>query len=388
MPVAEIITIGTEILLGEIVDTNTRYLAIHLKDAGIDLYRTMTVGDNAVRIAQAIKEALDRADIVITTGGLGPTVDDPTRQAVAAAFGEELVFCPELWDQIKLRFKRYGREPSDNNRRQAYMPASAAAIENPVGTAPAFIVERQGKVVICLPGVPREMEFLSENSILPYLHQKFALNGTILSRILHTAGVGESQIDERIGDLEILPNPTVGLSAHPGQIDIRITAKAGTPASAREVIEEVEQNIRSRLGNWIYGSDQETLEETVMKLLQQRNWRLAVLEGGTSGSLLQRLNPFRPFFAGGETFSEIIDVSTLSARLGKLRLEHKAEAGLALYLQPAGDRSILSILLQIPENSREINRSYGGPPLLAPAWSASIALDAVRHALLDNPKEA
>src|SRR5512133_2805341 len=155
MPSAEIITIGTEILLGEIVDTNARYIARQLRDAGIDLYRKTTVGDNAQRIAQALQQALERCDIVLTTGGLGPTVDDPTREAVALAVGVETEYTPDLWNQIEARFRRYGRLPTENNKPQAYIPKGAIVIENPVGTAPAFIIEIEGKSIISLPGVPR-----------------------------------------------------------------------------------------------------------------------------------------------------------------------------------------------------------------------------------------
>jgi nicotinamide-nucleotide amidase len=214
MPKAEIITIGTELLLGEIQDTNTRYLARHLRDAGIDLYRTMMVGDNVNRIALIIREALTRSDIIITTGGLGPTVDDPTRQAVAFALNRNLDYHPELWEQILSRFQRYGRQATENNRRQAYIPAGAIPVENQVGTAPAFIVEQGEQVIISLPGVPREMEFLLHNAIFPYLKEHYHLHGVIKALVLHTASMGESQIDEIIGDLEEASNPTLGRPPH------------------------------------------------------------------------------------------------------------------------------------------------------------------------------
>jgi len=154
MAKAEILTIGTEILLGEIVDTNSRHIARALRDAGIDLFWTSTVGDNPERIAEAIRAGLDRSEIIITTGGLGPTVDDPTREAVAMAFGVKTVFKEELWQQVIDRFTRFGRTPTENNKRQAYIPEGASAIENPVGTAPAFMMETDTQVVISLPGVP------------------------------------------------------------------------------------------------------------------------------------------------------------------------------------------------------------------------------------------
>src|SRR5512138_1990387 len=183
MPSAEIITIGTEILLGEIVDTNTRHLALTLRDLGVDIYRTTTIGDNVERIAAAISEAMQRAEIIITTGGLGPTVDDPTREAVARGVGVTTEYREELWQEVVERISRYGRHPSENQRRQAVVPAGAIAIRNPVGTAPAFIVEYTSSrrtsmapqaeetsgAIISLPGVPNEMEHILHESIVPYL---------------------------------------------------------------------------------------------------------------------------------------------------------------------------------------------------------------------------
>ena len=191
MPSAEIITIGTEILLGEIVDTNACHIARKFRDAGINLYRKTTVGDNEERIAQAIRHAMQRCEIILTTGGLGPTVDDATRGAVALALETEVQFYPALWKQIQARFKRFNSEPTENNKRQAYMPKGALPIENPVGTAPCFISEIEDHAIICLPGVPREMEYLLENSTIPYLRQRYQLSGMIKARILHTAGAGE-----------------------------------------------------------------------------------------------------------------------------------------------------------------------------------------------------
>ena len=175
MATAEIITIGTEILLGEIVDTNTRHIALSLRDLGVDLYRTVTIGDNAERIATAIRESIQRNDIVITTGGLGPTVDDPTRQAVARALGVETEFREQLWQEVVQAISRYGRKPAENQRRQAVVPVGAIAVKNPVGTAPAFIMETDRSVIISLPGVPNEMEHILHESIIPYLQRRYDL---------------------------------------------------------------------------------------------------------------------------------------------------------------------------------------------------------------------
>jgi competence/damage-inducible protein CinA-like protein len=215
MPTAQILAIGTELLLGVITDTNTAYIARSLNQYGVDIFKTGTIGDNEARIAEEIRAILQESDILITTGGLGPTVDDPTRQAVARAFGVELDFHPELWEKIEARFRAYGRPPSENNKRQAYLPRGAQAIENPVGTAPAFAYWKEGKVVVSLPGVPSEMKTLLEDAVIPMLRVRFKLAGITLSRTLRSAGMGESNVDELVSELEKLSNPTVGLAAHP-----------------------------------------------------------------------------------------------------------------------------------------------------------------------------
>ncbi|MGD8865165.1 MAG: molybdopterin-binding protein, partial [Anaerolineales bacterium] len=244
---AEIITIGTEILLGEIVDTNTRTLARKLRDIGIDIYLTSTVGDNALRISEAVRASASRADLIITTGGLGPTIDDATREGIANSMGHDLIFNDELWHQIQARFAQFGREPTENNRRQAYIPEGALPIENPVGTAPSFILEAETATVIALPGVPSEMIHLLDNDVIPYLKRKLGAYEIIQTRLVRTAGIGESILDERISDLEELSNPTVGLSAHPGRVDIRVTAKAKTKQQADEMLWGIQATLQQRL---------------------------------------------------------------------------------------------------------------------------------------------
>ena len=278
MPSAEIITIGTEILLGEIVDTNTRYIARTLRGMGVDLYRTITIGDNVERIAEAIRHSMQRSEIVITTGGLGPTVDDPTREAVAKAAGVELEFREDLWEQVATVISRYGRKPSENQKRQAYVPRGALGIQNPVGTAPCFIVETEHNAVISLPGVPNEMEYILHESVIPYLQNRFDLNEIIKIRVLHCAGLGEGMIDEKIADLETLSNPTVGLAAHTGVVDIRIAAKAKNDAEADAMIAEIESQARERLGDVIFGADEDKLEDVVLNTVAKRGWALVGVE--------------------------------------------------------------------------------------------------------------
>ncbi len=378
---AEIITIGTELLLGEIVDTNTAELARALRSIGADLYRTTTVGDNVERIAQAVRESLARSDIVLTTGGLGPTVDDPTREAIGLAFGVPTEFRPELWEQIQERFARFGRRPTPNNRRQAFLPAGSRALENPVGTAPGFLVEREGRVVIALPGVPGEMRHLLENQVLPYLRDRFQLEDVIEVSVLRTAGAGESWLDERIEDLERLANPTVGVSAHPGRVDIRITAKARGTEQARAMIAPLEQELRRRLGEAVYGSDADTLEGAVTDRLRQRGWRLTVAEGGTHGSLAGALAEGSGAFAGGTSLPPEASGADLERLLARAMGESGAQVGLGLHVAAEGDRHRIEIALATPERAEHVSRSYGGPPAAAEDWAVSLALDLLRRRL-------
>ncbi len=378
MPSAEIITIGTEILLGEIVDTNARYLARALRDAGIDLYRKTTVGDNVQRIAQAIREALENNEIVITTGGLGPTVDDPTREAVAQSIGVRTEYQPELWEQIQARFRRFNRIPTENNKRQAFIPSGALVIENPVGTAPAFICEHGKKAIIALPGVPREMEHLFMKSVLPYLRQRYDIHGMIKARIIHTAGAGESQIDALIGDLEELNNPTVGLAAHSGQVDVRITAKAESEAEADSLIAPVEDTIRERLKGWVYGADEESLEEIVLDNLSMKGWDLIVVEAGLNGNLIQKLSTAQDVFLGGEVLTKIPARAELAEITSNFRDERGAQLGIGVAIYPESERQDVQVVIITPEGEKTFSRPYGGPPRNAPKWALHQSLDMLR----------
>jgi len=279
---AEVISIGTEILLGELTDTNSVYIAKALRDLGINLFFMTSVGDNINRIASAVNIALSRADVVITCGGLGPTVDDMTRQAVAQATERKLVFHQTLLEQIAARFATFNVQMTDNNRLQAYVPEGAVIIENPVGTAPSFAVEMGQKVVISLPGVPREMKFLMSDKVIPYLRGRYTL-GIIKAHLLKAAGIGESLLDEMLGhDLLQASNPTVGLAAHSGQIDIRITAKADTEAIADLMIADVAEKIMARVGQYIYGVNDQKIEQVLVDLCLKHNIKLAIVEAGIS----------------------------------------------------------------------------------------------------------
>ena len=379
MPVAEIIAIGTELLLGEIQDTNTKHLARTLRDKGIDIFRATLVGDNSARIASLIREAANRSDIILTTGGLGPTVDDPTREAAALAMGVPAEFNPDLWQQVEARFQRMGRLPTENNRRQAFLPHGALAIENPVGTAPAFYGTVGQALLICLPGVPREMEFLLENAVLPLLEERFNLNETIRALVLHCAGVGESQVDEWIGDLEASPNPTVGLLAHPGIVDIRITAKATSLAEADRMIAAMAEKIRERVGNTIFGQDADTLESVTAALLQAHHLSLNLAAEDQLLPLAERLNKV------GKTSLEIIPFEPLDfdSRVASMRqgLPNDGKAvGLCVattHLAPE-KRSLLKMAMITHRAVYTDSRQYAGPEGNYPVWAANFTLNFLR----------
>lgn len=398
MPSAEIITIGTEILLGEIVDTNTRFLARALRGLGVDLFRTITIGDNVQRIAEAIQDSMRRADIVITTGGLGPTVDDPTREAVARAVGVETEFREELWEQVKAVIARYGRTPGENQKRQAVVPRGAIAISNPVGTAPAFIVEtylrfpqnaahaggafhrKEGdKVIIALPGVPQEMEFLFHHSVVPYLQSHFELREMIKVRLLHTSGLGEGMIDEQIGEFETLTNPTVGLAAHAGVVDVRITAKAESEAEADRLIATVETAIRARLGNAIFGVDEDTLEKISFDAAAARGWNLAVLESGLDGRLARALSAAQPPNLL-TVESAALQPGELAARTREVRERSGAKAALGVALFRSESEQVIELCLIHPDDEKSRRLTYGGPPNYSPRWAANMALNWLRLA--------
>ena len=391
---AEIVTTGTELLLGQIDDTNATYLARQLRDLGIDLFFRTTVGDNELRIAQALEQALHRADLVIATGGLGPTVDDVTRDAVARVTGRPLMLYPHLLAQIEAYFARMGAPMTDNNRRQACLPKACIPIENPVGTAPGFVVEDERGTIVTLPGVPYEMRHLMEQGVVPLLEQRLGPRNVMVTRILRTVAVGESRIDQAIADLEMSANPTVGLSAHPGQTDVRIVAKAPSQAEAEALVADFEAKIRERLGSAIYGSGDATLEAVIADLLHGRHATLAVAETVTQGDVTRRLSTHPNVFRGGIVAAD----SQGLARL--LRLEGSdvtGEAGSAILaegVRQAWEASYgLAVLADETERPWVIVSSDGGVDTRrlrfsgrdrrAHTWTTTLALEFLRRLLLD-----
>jgi competence/damage-inducible protein CinA-like protein len=368
MPTAEIITIGTEILLGEIVDTNTRHIALTLRNLGVDLYRTVTIGDNVERIATAIRESIQHNDVVITTGGLGPTVDDPTREAVARALGVETEFREDLWQQVVRAISKYGRKPAENQRRQAVVPRGAVGVRNPVGTAPALIIETGRTAIICLPGVPHEMEHILHESIIPYLQKRYDLRHRIKVRVLHCAGLGEGTIDEKIGDLETLTNPTVGLAAHTGVVDVRIAAKAETEAQADALISQIEQDIRSRLGKAVFGADNDRLDAVTLAALTRRGWSLIAVEKGAQGLLAASVPRTISLPEAGP--ASLMDAAREARR--------DSGADVALAVMVLAEERAAQMVLITPHGEKSHSVTYGGPPRSLPRWAVNLALNWLR----------
>ena len=396
---AEIVTTGTELLLGQIDDTNATYLARQLRDLGIDVYYRTTVGDNEIRIAQALEQALARADVIITSGGLGPTVDDVTREAVARATGRPLILYPDLLAQIESFFARFGSPMSDNNRRQAHLPEGSIPIENPVGTAPAFIVEDERGTIITLPGVPRELYYLMEKAVLPYLLQRLGRRDVLVTRILRTVAIGESQIDQAIADLEASSNPTVGLSAHPGQTDVRIVAKAATEAEAEELVADFEGRIRERLGATIYATGAATLEAVLAELLAEREASLAVAETLTQGDLSRRLARHPEVFRGGVVAADGprlaqllgLDGEGMTGEPGAIALAHAirrgwgADYGLAVVTDEE-DAPWVAVA-RGPDDGVEVRRlRFRGRDRRAITWTTTLSLEFLRRLLLGLAK--
>nr|HID59944.1 CinA family nicotinamide mononucleotide deamidase-related protein [Desulfobacterales bacterium] len=290
-PSCEIVAIGTELLLGQIVDTNSSFLSGRLNRIGIRTRFCTTVGDSLEDILLIIREAINRVNIVITAGGLGPTEDDLTREAVSKACGLELEFRPELMAAIEEFFESRGIKMPSSNRKQAFVPKGSLVIHNRLGTAPSFIVEKNGIVIISLPGVPKELYHLMDKRIIPYLKERFRLKEKMIKyKVLKICGIGESAVDAQIKDLMQAENPEIGLLAYPGEIKIRITAKGENKGQADRMIANVQREIYNRLGDLIYGEDEDTLEGKVSELLRIHKATLATLESFTGGLLAARIN--------------------------------------------------------------------------------------------------
>jgi nicotinamide-nucleotide amidase len=298
---AEIISIGTELLLGDTIDTNSAYLAGQLPLLGLDLNFISMVGDNQGRLIETLKQAWQRSDIIITTGGLGPTQDDITREAIAEFLGEKLTIDHALVQQFEELFRYFKREMPPTNIKQASVIPSAEIVPNPRGTAPGWWVENDNRIIITMPGPPREMELMWTKEIVPRLQQRSS-DAVIISKTLKTFGLTEAEIDERASPFLPSKNPTVGTYAKIDGVYLRITAKAQTVDKAQKLINQKEDDIRGILNDYIWGIDSETLESIVGNLLSSKKLTLATMESYTGGflaNIITNVPGSSKYFAGG-----------------------------------------------------------------------------------------
>ena len=302
--VAELVAVGTELLLGDIANTDGQFISRQLAALGIQVYHHTVVGDNPRRLTEALELARSRADLIITTGGLGPTCDDLTRQVLAEAFGKPLLYNEEAARRMEERFRAGhpdGGTMTENNYQQAYLPEGCVPFQNDWGTAPGCAFEADGVRVIMLPGPPKECRPMFLTCVVPYLSA--LTDGTLVSRSLHLFGLGESQVEQKLRSrMEELTNPTLAPYARGGQVELRITAKAENEQAARALIAPVEAEVRALFGDAVYGADVPSLEAVVLPLMKEKGLTLAAAESCTGGLIAQRftaLSGASAVFRGG-----------------------------------------------------------------------------------------
>jgi nicotinamide-nucleotide amidase len=288
--IVEVVAVGTELLLGQIVNSNAAVIAGRLAEEGFDAHYQVVVGDNEDRLVAALAGAMKRADAVILTGGIGPTQDDVTREAICAATGRTMEFSDEYARKLRARWEATGRVMPDSNLRQAEYPEGAEQLPNPKGTAPGLALLHHDTWIFALPGVPQEMAVLLDDEVMPRLHRTAGGPAVVKSRLLRSWGMSESQVSELLDDLfRASTNPSVAFLASSGEIKVRITAKADTEEDAEDLINPVEAEVRERLGARIFGTDGETIEAVVLHMLEAKGWRLATAESATGGLIAGRI---------------------------------------------------------------------------------------------------
>jgi competence/damage-inducible protein CinA-like protein len=395
MPTTEILAIGSELLLGVTVDTNSTYLAHHLTTMGMELTRHVVVDDDRANIVAALNDALNRADFVLCTGGLGPTLDDLTREAVAQALDRPLEFRQELLDQIAARFAAMRRTMSESNRVQAYVPQGARHLANPHGTAPAFLVEDPRGTIIVLPGVPIEMRGIFEQQVVPYLREERGIRTVILVRTFHVAGLGESVIGERIADLMKLANPTVGTSAKQGRCEVRVTTRAESQSAAEALLNPIITGMHERLGEHLVG--EESPAEQVTRLLREQGYTLALFENTPSAPCYHALHnvpdgmqQVRGVMLAPEMnelpVDEHADILAL-ARAGAESVQTRWQSDLALGIQIAttaddGGMTQIGVVLLTPQGVQETSRHFDLQQKEFWEYVGNLALEVLRKYLL------
>ena len=341
----EIVTIGTEILLGHLIDTNSAFISRALADNGVDVYAKHSVGDNTERLARMLDDVLSRADGAITTGGLGPTVDDLTKDAVAHAVGDTLELHEQSLRDMEARFKYFNRPMSQNNRRQAILPSRAHVMPNPHGTAPGFIALRpDGKFVACMPGVPREMRPMLAEQLMPWLTARFGVTSAIYTKTLHTIGIGESELDRRVEDLfRTLENPKIAMLAHGGRVDVKVMAKAGSRAAADAMIAPVAVTLRERIGSGYFGDDEVTIGGAIVGELARRGRTLAIAESVTGGAIADAIvsvpGASQVFLAGIVAYANAVKMSALGVSADTLATEGAVSEATAIAMAEGAKRA-------------------------------------------------
>ena len=404
---AEIISVGTELLLGEITDTNAPFLAAELPGLGIDLYWISQVGDNQTRLVEVLKRAWQRSDLILITGGLGPTEDDLTREAIAEMLGEKLKRVPALERELRSLFDRLGIEMPLANLRQANLIPSAKAIRNVNGTAPGWWVEKDSRLLVAMPGPPREMQSVWHNEILPRLRQHIT-GAIIISKTFKTFGLTEPDVGGRVSSLVSSANPTLGVYAKADGVHLRLTAKAQRQKQAEEMIAQGEARLRSVLGGYIWGTDSDTLEAVVGQMLTERGLSLAVMEGYTGGLLASTITDVpgaTTYFRGGLiAYSDElrtaygIDIRLISnygvgstemaqAMAEAARIRLGADIGVSIAGADEADeiegRTVTTIYIGIDDgkSSRVITTRYPGIKTRVKRWAVTAALFELRKAL-------
>ncbi|HEY5575817.1 MAG TPA: competence/damage-inducible protein A [Clostridiaceae bacterium] len=314
---AEIIAVGTEILLGDIVNTNSQFLAGRLADFGISLFHQSVVGDNPERLIKEFSDSFDRCDLIITTGGLGPTTDDITKEAASEFFNKPMVLDERSLKNLEAIFTKQGSTLSEGNRKQAYFPEGCTILPNDHGTAPGCMISKDKKTIIVLPGPPREVHPMFENYVVPYL--KTLSDNVIVSKVLRVIGLGESLMASKVQDIiDKSTNPTVAPYAKQGESILRITARAKTEAQGFELIAPIEKKIRERLENAVYGTGDESIEAVIAGMLMDRHLTVSVAESCTGGMVSAKLVDFpgisEVFMEGAVTYSNNAKINRLGVK--------------------------------------------------------------------------
>jgi nicotinamide-nucleotide amidase len=408
---AEVVAVGTEILLGDITDTNSAFMAGELAPLGIDLYWISVVGDNMERLVEVLRRAWDRSDLILVTGGLGPTEDDITREGIARMLGEELSVDPDVEKWLRGFFSSRGYPMPERNIKQATIIPSAQPLYNARGTAPGWWVQREGTVLVTMPGVPVELQQMWQEQVLPRV--KGLLGGDIiLSRTVKTLGMAEAAVDETLSPLLSSTNPTIGIYAKMDGIHIRITAKGRGEAAVREVLAEMESRVRELVGDRVWGVDEQTLEGVVGELLLQKGLTLATMESCTGGLLANYITDVpgssRYFKGGAVAYTnemkvalgvprELIElhgavspqVAEAMARAARERLGGDVGVGITGVAGPdeveGKPRGTVHIGIVAGDQAATFSHRYGFPRLQVKRWAALGAMFQLRRILLSLP---